>query len=756
MENLFEYLKRNLTIAWKSVFFNFKQYLCFFVALFIIQMFYGLMSVSNANNNDVEYVHVTEEYDYHMVLRDLNVDQANYLFNDSGAVFKNDIVFDIVRYDENLNYMTNRTRYDVYLFFRGETDSKRDINEERFRENYVPDLTSLAREGESYIISVTPLHRFEDNKNANLVTFIFITLILLAVSVFLLTALYNIRVNQYKFTYGVYMTFGADFKRLFATAFWELFVISCVTLIPAVLLSTLVVYLIYIPNGFAFQFSFLAFLQVALFNLAVTLISVWMPMRVMSIRQPMSLIVTEDNSNLVTSPMRSINLLNKSFPTQYEFYSIWRFRKYSVQLLTTAIVFCALFIMGLYLADINTTALEYPRPQFTVNLEKTEYPYDDTMSEELYALEGITEVRAMDNNIEAMEIASHLVTDKKNVLPLKNLVVYDSERNPMENMRVTNELLYTGLTEEQLRILERYEYSGDLNCIYTQENMVIIGDSISNVRTFDFEVGDTVLVSKKTGQIKSVDSNLTGRNLIKSQIQFFYYDYYTFTVGAVLHNIPSGNMPVFFNAEDYEMITGKSVETMNLNIYVDQNLTPDQIQTLEGQVRNWGRMYGEVKISNTHQLSLDTISEDKHFDELIASISVLILMISPLVWFFTQTLYYFKREKEFNILQSIGALTKDIRHIYLQGGLVMAGLSLIVAIVLSYLGSYALFYVYNVMLPYFNGENVRYAFYMPWYAILISIVMSVGCGFWSTYLPFRSYIKSRFTLENGGAGESEE
>jgi len=756
LENLFEYLKRNLTIAWKSVFFNFKQYLCFFVALFIIQMFYGLMSVSNANNNDVEYVHVTEEYDYHMVLRDLNVDQANYLFNDSGAVFKNDIVFDIVRYDENLNYMTNRTRYDVYLFFRGETDSKRDINEERFRENYVPDLTSLAREGESYIISVTPLHRFEDNKNANLVTFIFITLILLAVSVFLLTALYNIRVNQYKFTYGVYMTFGADFKRLFATAFWELFVISCVTLIPAVLLSTLVVYLIYIPNGFAFQFSFLAFLQVALFNLAVTLISVWMPMRVMSIRQPMSLIVTEDNSNLVTSPMRSINLLNKSFPTQYEFYSIWRFRKYSVQLLTTAIVFCALFIMGLYLADINTTALEYPRPQFTVNLEKTEYPYDDTMSEELYALEGITEVRAMDNNIEAMEIASHLVTDKKNVLPLKNLVVYDSERNPMENMRVTNELLYTGLTEEQLRILERYEYSGDLNCIYTQENMVIIGDSISNVRTFDFEVGDTVLVSKKTGQIKSVDSNLTGRNLIKSQIQFFYYDYYTFTVGAVLHNIPSGNMPVFFNAEDYEMITGKSVETMNLNIYVDQNLTPDQIQTLEGQVRNWGRMYGEVKISNTHQLSLDTISDDKHFDELITAISILILMISPLVWFFTQTLYYFKREKEFNILQSIGALTKDIRHIYLQGGLVMAALSLIVAIVLSYLGSYALFYVYNVMLPYFSGENVRYAFYMPWYAILISIVMSVGCGFWSTYLPFRSYIKSRFTLENGGAGESEE
>jgi ABC-type lipoprotein release transport system permease subunit len=141
---------------------------------------------------------------------------------------------------------------------------------------------------------------------------------------------------------------------------------------------------------------------------------------------------------------------------------------------------------------------------------------------------------------------------------------------------------------------------------------------------------------------------------------------------------------------------------------------------------------------------------------LYTCIAILILFISPLVWFFSQTLYYFKREKEFNILQSMGALVKDIRRIYLQGGLVMAALSLIVAIVLSYIGSYALFYMFNVMAPYFTHENVRYAFYMPWYAILTSIVMSVGCGFFSTYLPFRSYIKSRFTLENGGAGDGDE
>lgn len=750
---LFEYLSRSLKIAFKSVFFNFRQYICFFAALLIIQMFYGLMYIAYANNNDVEYSHVTEEYDYHMVLRDLNVDQANYIFNDSGAVFKNDAVFEIVRYDVNVNQITQRDRYDMYLFFVNDKDE----SEARFRENFLPTLQALSREGEIFSIGTTPLLRFEDNKTSNLVSFILITLLLLAVSIFLLTALYNIRVNQYKFTYGVYMTFGADFKKLFGTAFWELFVISVMTLIPAVLLSTLVVYFVYIPSGFGFQFSFLSFLMVLLFGTVVVLASVWMPMRLMSIRQPMTLIVTEDNSNLVTSPMRSVNLLGKKFPTQYEFYSIWRFRKYSAQLLTTAIVFCALFICGLYLANIYTTGLAYPRAQYTVDISRTDFTYNEEMSEELYAMPGIIEVQAANNNIEAIEIASHMITHKSNVLPFKNLVVFDSDAYPQEDHRVTNDVVYYGMTEEQLQVLRKYNCEGDLASIHTTPGTVIIGDSISNIRTFDFEVGDTIQIAVRRGQSAPVDNNLSGRNLLKEQVSNFKFEYYTFTVGAILKDIPSGSMPVFFNTEDYKTVSaGRDAESTILNVYVDPSLTNAETNALEKSLREWGTLHGEVRITNTHQLSLDNIAADKHYNELLICISMLILCISPLVWFFSQTLYYFKREKEFNILQSLGATVGDIRKIYLQGGLVMACLSLVVATVLSYLASYGLFYIFNVAIPYFENEYIRYEFYMPWYAILTSVVMSVACGFFSTYLPFRSYIRSRFTLENGGAGDGEE
>ena len=165
---------------------------------------------------------------------------------------------------------------------------------------------------------------------------------------------------------------------------------------------------------------------------------------------------------------------------------------------------------------------------------------------------------------------------------------------------------------------------------------------------------------------------------------------------------------------------------------------------------------GGMKVKDLNQLAEDNITEDEHYNELYIAISILILCISPIIWFFSQILYYFKREKEFNIIQSMGANGSDIRKSYLIGGLSMAVMSLIVSIILSFLASYLMFYAYNVIVPNFSGEYVRYTFYMPWYALVIAIVMSVGCGFFSAYLPYKSYFKNRYSLENGGGGKDDE
>ncbi len=248
-----------------------------------------MMTISADNNNTVEYNRISEQYDYHMILQNLNEDQARYLIHNKGAVFKNDTIFEVVRADEYSQNRSDSKRYDIYLFFLGD-DLDRAL--ERFEKKYDQPLSDLADAGASFTKVTTQLLNFDNNIAMNRVAFIAITAVLLVICVFLLTSLYKIRISQYKFQYGIYLTFGADFKMLFGTAFWELFIILIVTFIPAVIISTLISYLLYSPLGYGFVFSALSVLKIFLFTLAVILASVWTPMKLMSIRDPMSLIIT--------------------------------------------------------------------------------------------------------------------------------------------------------------------------------------------------------------------------------------------------------------------------------------------------------------------------------------------------------------------------------------------------------------------------------------------------------------------------------
>jgi len=773
LEAIWEYLSRNLKIAWKSVFFNWKQYICFFLAIFIVQMFYGIMAISTENNKTVERSHVEAEYDYDMVLTNLNEYQHNIVVNYNGSVIYQAAAESFYLVKEDVTYYSvieEANKYDVYLTFSEyETHEARD----KFMKEFV-NGTLKAYGDVNYV--ETDLISFDKNIAANNVTFAAISGVLLAVSIFLLIALYNIRINQYKFTYGVYMTVGASFGSLFGTAFWELFLISLVTYIPAMAASTVTVWLIYKSSGFAFKFFVPGmWLLVGLFSLVVVTISVISPMRIMSLRTPMSLIRTEDNSNLVSSPRRSFNILGKSFPAHYEIYSIWRFRKYNIQLLTSAIAFCALFIVGLYLGNIYDTSIEFSKPQYTVDLSDSLFYYNagagkagDKLAvnaEDIRNIEGVTYVEQTGDEkgnftgeivgftspqTEAEYISSHTLFPTNRAGLLTNFLNHNG-------WKATNEVIYRATDWEQIMYLEQFEYTGDLSKVLDTSSGVkycIVGDSISNMKKFNIKPGDKIQIGTKTGQMKDVDSNASGRNLLKQQLKYFYYDYVEFEVAAVLHDIPSGSLPIYILGEDYKTCTGISPNAELLNVYTDPTLTQERVLEIMDEIKvKFGfEKIGTVHVNNNRRISLQSIAADKHNSELYVVISALILVISPLVWFFNQILYYRKREKEFNIIQSMGAKESDIRVIYLLGGLSMAVMSLVVSIILSYIASYVVYYFVNAILPNLSHDIIRYEFYLPWYALVISAVVSVACGFFSVYVPYKSYFKNRFSLENGGSG----
>ncbi len=827
LERIWEYLSRNVKIAWKSVFFNFKQYCCFFAAIFIIQVLFGMMAISATNNNSVEYQQIKQEQkleleevddetgenvrvDYHYEIHNLTLPQYIYLADykgDDGVFYQQKQLYVIVDYEKRINELDDSEVYDVYLRFGKEKNIENSEMVTKyykdFENHYIKSglLANLETDKVSFETKATMLLEYNERVAANNATFGIITIILLVLSVFLLISIYNIRLNQYKFTYGVYMTFGADFKMLFGTAFWELFVIMLVLFVPSVIASTVIVYLIYAPSGFAFTFSALSFLQVFVFSLVVVLASVFMPMRLTSMRQPMSLIITEDNSNLITSPRKSFNLLGKKFPLQYELYSIWRFRKYNIQLLSSAIIFCALFICGLYLSNIYTTDLEYPRAQYemTINPDHSYMGYDSLLSSDIGKIndaflekypeykeqEGFKAIAGVETTgnatpvaedldvkqspvTEARYINSFMLVDKRDVkFGATGPFVYDTSSKACfspytgaGSYKVTNEVLYKAIdpdnANDALAFLSQYEIEGDPSQILKSDKnvqYVIVGDSTSNIKSYNFNVGDKIVLSTFVSAVTPVDSNLTGKNLLRRQIKNYKYEYTEFEVCAVIKDIPSGSVPVYMLNDAYQKVTGRDPVATKLNIYTDPDLTIDQTRFIASELRDiatesGSSNTGSVKVIDLEQNAENAITEDKHYSQLFVVISVLILCISPIIWFFSQINYYFKREKEFNIIQSMGATESDVRTIYLMGGLSMAIMSFIVSIVLSYLCSYLMFYAYNVIVPNFTGEYVRYVFYMPWYALVIAVVMSVACGFFSVYLPYKSYFKHRYAIQN--------
>ena len=751
LEKFWEYLKHSIKVAWKSVFYNFKQYAWFFLAVLLVEILYGMVAVSTQNGNMAEYKRIKDEYEYHIVLKELNDDQARYVINYGSSQFKSDQFYETVNYEKYENAVTGQVLYDVFLKF-NQGSAEKCLR--RFENTYQKKLAKLGSKGSSYLKELSPLMRYSEIVRSNNTSFLLLSLLLLVLCVFLLTSLYRIRINHYKFEYGIYLTFGADFKMLFNTAFWELFVIFVVTFIPSVAISGVLSYLLYSNLSYGFSFTLGAVISMFIFTVLTIVAAVWGPMRMMSLKQPMSLIIAEDNSNLVSSPRSSVSIFGEKFPRKYEFYSLWRFRRYNIQVLTTAIVFCAMFIMGLNLSVVYKTNLYCPRPQYTASLSDTGYVYDEYMSEELYAIPGVRAVEASDNSVEALDVASHVLVKKSDVMPLRSTVAYDGKffDEGGENWVASNSFLYKAMSDEQLSLLEYYDYSGDLNCIH-DDGYVIVADANSNLKAYRFEVGDKIQIAVKTGQYRPIESNESGNVLLRSQLRFFKFEYREYTVGAVIHNIPCKSTPIYLPTEDYESITGLAPDAKTIDIFAEDDLSSEELKTMFADIREWAHSYGSIVIADNDEALERHASEDRNYGKLFIIVSILILLISPLVWFFSQTLYYSKREKEFNILQALGAISSEIREICLQGGLTMAFLSLVVSIALSFIGSYILYLFVNVILPIFSGDSVRFSFYMPWYAIVISVVVSVACGFLSTYLPYRSYYKHRFSLQNGGAGE---
>jgi len=731
VEQLLGYIRRNVKIAFKSVTFHYKQYICFFVAVFVVQMFFGIITMSSDNSNDIEYMLVNKEYDYHLVLKDLNSAQYVTIINDDYTVFRNDHIHDVVRIKERDEPGAYDSKYDVYIYLLN--DPKESFSLLRIR--YFEELASLNKAGLKYAFS--PLYDFNSNLMANTVYYVLFSTLITAVSVFLMMSLYNIRLNHFKFTYGIYTTFGAGFRKLAETSFWEMMLISCMTYIPACVCSYLVNFIIYRSTGQFFHFyPDSSLTKIFAFSFIISAASVLLPMWRLSRKTPMSLIIAEDNSNLVSSPRISVDITGTALNGKYERLTVWRFRTYILRTAVTAVVFCVMMMCGLFYSYMYSCKLEYELPQFELTFRtvsdnpERDYTFNSELRSELFEIDGISSIYAPIRK----EGPDHIMVSKSDILPFTKSVTNMNDKS----LKAVGNLESYIITSEDISFLERFDYSGDLMGIFESPTNIIISDSVNNARSFTYKPGDKIQVCTSANNVITAPAYLSGTNLLRWKLERLDYNYTEYTICAVLHDYPSfENVPVFMgnNAFDDEL------KHRNVSIYIDPSLDQVQAEEIHEQIRDWADLYGNVSVKNTHDRGLKLIEYGKQKYPVYFSVSLLILIISPLIWFFSQSLFYDKRENEFSILEAFGALHSDIKKLYIFDGIFCSVLGVVLCVILDLVGVFMIYKFANVVMPYFENVNVRYSFYIPVIPFILSIITSGICGFMSVYMPWMRYTK---------------
>jgi hypothetical protein len=240
VQELFEALKQNIKVAAKSVRYNLKLYLPFFAAVFIIQLFFGVLLFSAGQASREEKILVERDYWYHVAYYDLNESQMLYLKrydknNDNAAA-----IYEIVKQEESTSSTVSEPRYDLYLMMLGEDTA---AIYKQFTGRFLPSVRGFAEDDETLRYSETPL--IGNNGQSATAGTTLSCVLLFGLSVVLLTVLYTVRINNYKFEYGIYMSFGADFKKLSENAIYEMLLIALLPYLPALLLSYAGVCLVY-------------------------------------------------------------------------------------------------------------------------------------------------------------------------------------------------------------------------------------------------------------------------------------------------------------------------------------------------------------------------------------------------------------------------------------------------------------------------------------------------------------------------------
>ena len=767
MEQILKYLFRNLKYAGKNVFSKMKAYLPFFVAFFVIQSIFFTVFVTTATNYQNRYEKITQRYDYDILI--------------SGLSYNDYITLDDKLYI--MSYMKNRTfesyrvskvtnefgeEWRIYVLMRDGIGNDEFLNYYVYASQDYLDMDNIE-------ITFTPLNEYRNTASLYSKTPPVLLLVALtAVSSLAVLTLYDVQVNHDRFRYGIYMTYGAGFKRLISTCVFEMIVVAMVSLIPSGAFVYGISRLFYGQYGIVPIFEYQSVIKAVLMSLIVAIIGVLLPMKLLSRKTPMSLIIAQDNSNLISSPRSTKFLIGERFLKIYEALGMWRFRKYYLKLLASAVAFSAVFLCGYYISYMNDGVASQSIEEFRFDSKKTETRilskaslYEGHLNDlgffynTFSALDGVATVEYSVERSAASIGSMMLMNDRMARRSLGDMANIKNTVNPFEDTNaalksysaqgynnLTYMYKYRAYDENMLKVLgEKYEVEGDLYSVLNNDNTVIVTETVMNTKKFNFEVGDKIVICRivEMGEEVEFVDPFDTVGIVAEQIKRNRYEFVEYTVGAVLLGVPEteGYFSIGLSYDEYAELVKQKPLPMSASVYLDCDVSEEQYKAIllkANQIKNY---YGhDFALTDTYGYLYRTIAREECSYGFGLVLSFLVLVISPIVWFYSQTLFYEKRSKEMYVLAAYGARQSLFRRIHMTSGKILSVLGFVFTTILGALASYLVFKTMNEWLVFFGfGKGVNYTFYISPIALAICLVLSAFCGFVSAYLPYRRTVR---------------
>jgi ABC-type lipoprotein release transport system permease subunit len=733
----------NLKHGFRSVIGGFKEFSVFFFAMILVQLLFWCPSLMMESRAATIKEEAYAAADYHIKIDGMSSDEWSAYYNDTF------IITDTFDVEDRL--------YESYEYSSYKNGSGRELYEVRIKMNSDEEsqsslfLLKYPVIGENTKVTYSPRVEYLEKITQSKVLFVPIILVMGLLSALILLILYNIRINHYKFRYGVYMSFGADFEKLFHTATWELFSIALLTFIPAIVLAVVIQTAISLSLGGTVAFNPFSIIWAFMWLFLVIMLAVFPSVKFLATRTPTSLIVAGDNSNYVASPRVSFRIFRKSFPFHYELYGFWRFRRYYATLLLSSILFSSLFLCGFFINSMVNSSENTLSPEFCLKANSSD-GIDPYLMEDISAFDGVRYI-SWENSLDATAINSYVLLSGRQRSGISSKTVKTDMGYADNNFKYNyvDETLYEQITREG-----GWKIEGDLSRVMNDENCVAVSEYINNSKSLNFKVGDTITLAIVKNINEPISYEVPDNKYILNQLlTHAEFDYMTVEIAAI---VDSGDTDdrymIAMNGDLFSKTVKKNILAREANIYLKPDLDYQDIDRIYSEIRSAISTFDMIDILEQNSGVTCTASQKSSASPIVFICSALILLIAPPVWFFSQSMFGAKRKIENEMLSSFGATDEDLKKLYLFSGVALAVPGSVATVLLGWGVTEFIYWLVNEFLTSLGlGADFRYEYEFSFIGLVICIIVSAVSAIASTYMPFDKWKKDRELIAKKHLGE---